>query len=93
MSIRDFYDATSRDIYNQVRAWREQQEFDIEQEWEYQRHGMWASIAPHSTKTIKVHQIIQLKRDKIAPALSEFEKQELAKWSAKMDAEMNIENG
>lgn len=90
MSIRDFYDASPRDTYNAVKAWQEAQELEYENTWDVTRHIMWASIAPHITKRIKVTDLVKLKRDRLNIELDPYDQQQLDEWERRQDEEMRL---
>ena len=88
MSITDFWRSRPIDTHLFIRAKMEAKQDEIEQNWDYTRHSMWASIKPHIEKDIRPHQLIKLKRDGALGELSPYELQELKKWNEQMDKEM-----
>ncbi len=89
MSVSEFWESTYRDIFNFIQAYNDKRFESLEDGWDYVRHIMWASMQPNSKEEIKVSSIIRLKRDgPSTKVLTPYEKQELAKWSAKCDEEM-----
>ena len=88
MSVSEYYECTSRDVYNFIRAKLEGEEEQREQEWDNTRHIMLSVFASMTGKPDTPDKVIKLKRDKKAIEITPYTKQEIERWAAKMDKEM-----
>lgn len=93
MTVTEFWESEPIDVFVflevRSKAMREREQ----QEWDYVRHIMVGSMQPYSERPLKYTDIMRLDRDgKHIPELTPYEKQELARWSARCDQEM-IDSG
>ncbi len=92
LTLKEFYDSTPKDIHTYIEAKQKQQEFDIEQGWDYTRNIMLAQLASMGADKYKKPQdVMRLKRDgQRIVELTDEQKQQLKEWEEEMDKEMGI---